>query len=121
MEERFVYLEREGAELMLEQPTGRSFVAGQLEHPYGRGINLEIEASDVDGLYQAVLAANAPVYLPMDEKWYRQDERLAGNSSSSSKTRMAISCVSSATWAHAPPDPERLLLCWGSLQTRAGQ
>ncbi len=79
MEERFVYLEREGAELMLEQPTGRSFVAGQLEHPYGRGINLEIEASDVDGLYQAVLAANAPVYLPMDEKWYRQDERLAGN------------------------------------------
>jgi hypothetical protein len=42
-EERFAYLDREGAQLMLEQPTGRSFVVGELDHPYGRGLNLQIE------------------------------------------------------------------------------
>ena len=78
-DERFAYLERLGADIMLEQPTGRSFVAGDLAHPYGRGINLQIEAPDVDLLYQAVAAANAPIHLPMEEKWYRQDETLLGN------------------------------------------
>ncbi len=78
-EERFAYLERQGADIMLEQPTGRSFVAGDLNHPYGRGINLMIEATDVELLYKALTAAEAPIYLPMEEKWYRQDETLLGN------------------------------------------
>lgn len=37
VEERFVYLEREGAELMLEQSTGRRFLDGELEQPYVAG------------------------------------------------------------------------------------
>jgi len=78
-EERFAYLEREGAELMLEQPAGRSFVAAQLEHPYGRGINLQIEVSDVDSLLNVVTAAAASLYLPLEEKWYRRDDVLLGN------------------------------------------
>lgn len=78
-DERFAYMERLGADIMLEQPTGRSFVAGELTHPYGRGINLQIEAPDVDLLYQAVRAADAPIHLPIEEKWYRQDETLLGN------------------------------------------
>ena len=78
-EERFAYLERESAELMLEQPAGRSFVAAQLEHPYGRGINLQIEVSDVDSLLNVVTAAAASLYLPLEEKWYRRDDVLLGN------------------------------------------
>ncbi|HEU0073438.1 MAG TPA: VOC family protein [Dehalococcoidia bacterium] len=78
-EESFAYLEREGAELMLQGPTERLFLAGELQPPYGRGINLQIEASDVDQLHQSVMAAGAPVYLPMEEKWYRRDQMLLGN------------------------------------------
>jgi hypothetical protein len=78
-EDRFVYLEREGAELMLEQPLGRSFVAAELQQPYGRGVNFEIEVSDVDRLHEAVIASGAPVYLPLEEKWYRRDDVLLGN------------------------------------------
>ena len=44
-EEGFAYLEREGAELMLDEPGTRPWLAGPLEHPYGRGASLQIEVS----------------------------------------------------------------------------
>ena len=78
VEERFVYLEREGAELMLEQPTRRQFLVGELEQPYGRGMNLQIEVSDVDALYERVCASGASVPVPLEERWYRRDAELLG-------------------------------------------
>ena len=78
-EERFAYLEREGAEIMLEQPTGRRFLLGELSHPYGRGMNLQIQVDDVAALYAAVQASACTVLLPLEDKWYRQDRVLCGN------------------------------------------
>jgi catechol 2,3-dioxygenase-like lactoylglutathione lyase family enzyme len=78
-EERFAYLEREGAELMLEQPTARRFVAGDLETPYGRGLNLQIEVSDVEALYKAVRAEGVRLFLELEDRWYRRDGELLGN------------------------------------------
>ncbi len=69
--EKFVYLGREGAELMLEQPTGRAFLAGALERPYGRGMNLQIQVTSVAALHANVLKAGASIHLPLEEKWYR--------------------------------------------------
>ncbi|MBW8729249.1 MAG: VOC family protein [Inquilinus limosus] len=79
-EERFAYLVREGAALMLDQPAdpGRIWLAGPLEHPYGRGINLQIEVADVDALHVAVLASGAPIERPLEERWYRRDSVLLG-------------------------------------------
>jgi lactoylglutathione lyase len=70
--ERFVYLERDGAELMLEQPLGRDrlFPRAELVHPYGRGINLEIDVDEVRVLYEAVLAAGLEPFLALEERWY---------------------------------------------------
>ena len=78
-DERFAYLEREGAQLMIEQSAGRAFLAGELSYPFGRGMNLQIRVGDVDSLYARVRAAGAPVYLPMEEKWYRRDRVMLGN------------------------------------------
>lgn len=72
-EERFATLEREGAQIMIEQPVGRAWVTGELVHPYGRGVNFEIGCSDVDALYARVRAAGTAVFLEMEEKWYRRD------------------------------------------------
>ncbi|MGO1077355.1 bleomycin resistance protein [Inquilinus sp. CA228] len=79
-EERFAYLVREGAALMLDQPAdpGRTWLAGPLEHPYGRGVNLQIEVADLDTLHAAVLASGAPIERPLEERWYRRDTRLLG-------------------------------------------
>jgi len=78
-EERFAYLEREGAELMIEQPTARAFVAGKLSYPYGRGMNLQIEVSDVESLYERARASGSKLYLELEERWYRRDDVLLGN------------------------------------------
>ena len=78
-EERFAYLDREGAQIMIEQPTGRAFVAGDLAYPYGRGINLQIEVSDVGSLYAQARAAGSVIYLHLEERWYRRDQTLLGN------------------------------------------
>lgn len=78
-EERFAYLDREGAQLMIEQSTGRAFLAGELAYPYGRGINLQIEVADVAALYANVKASGSPIYLPIEDQWYRRDQMLLGN------------------------------------------
>jgi catechol 2,3-dioxygenase-like lactoylglutathione lyase family enzyme len=80
-EDRFAYLEREGAELMLEQLTDgpRSFLAGPLEQPFGRGMNLQIEVADVDQLHASVIAAGHRVLLSLEERWYRDGDHQLGN------------------------------------------
>lgn len=71
-EEGFAYLEREGAELMLDTlGQTRIWLKGSLEYPFGRGINLQIETSDVDALYESVQKSGADVFLKMENKSYR--------------------------------------------------
>jgi catechol 2,3-dioxygenase-like lactoylglutathione lyase family enzyme len=71
-EERFAYLEREGAELMLQDARGpgRRFRTAPLEAPYGRGLNLQIEVSDARGLYENVLGAGVVPVLEIEVKRY---------------------------------------------------
>ena len=80
-EELFAYLVRDGVHLMLEQASGpgRRFSQAPLEHPFGRGMNLQIEVADVDTLYAAVQQSGSPVVIPMEERWYRQGVTEAGN------------------------------------------
>ncbi len=80
-EERFAYLELEGAHLMLEEAAGpgRRFRTAPLEKPNGRGINLQIRVSDVAILYDRVAHAEVSVIIPLEERWYRQGSLERGN------------------------------------------
>lgn len=80
-EERFAYLDLDGAHLMLEEAAGpgRRFRIAPLEHPYGRGVNLQIEVSDVDALHKRTQAAGISLVLPLEERWYRNDQIEYGN------------------------------------------
>lgn len=80
-EDRFAYLVREGVHLMLEEAAGpgRRFHTAPMERPFGRGMNLQIEVADVDTLYASVHRAGLSVVIPIDERWYRQDQTEAGN------------------------------------------
>lgn len=73
-EERFAYLERAGAELMLEEPVGRTWLAGSLEAPYGRGVNFQITVEDAAALKEAALVAGAPLVMDLEEKTYLRDD-----------------------------------------------
>lgn len=80
-EEQFAYLEREGAELMLEAAAGpgRRFRTAPLEHPYGRGMNLQIVCSDVSALHTRVTTTDAEVVVPLETRWYRAGDVELGN------------------------------------------
>lgn len=79
-EDNFAYLKREHAELMLDQlGESRDWIAGDLQRPFGRGINLQIEVSDVDGLHKAIRDGGFRPFLALEEKWYRRDDRFLGN------------------------------------------
>ena len=70
-------LERQGAQVMLDEyvpGSPRSWIAGPIEAPFGRGMNLDIRTDDVDELYEKVKASGAKIFLPIEDKWYRADD-----------------------------------------------
>lgn len=81
-EEGFCYLERDGAELMLDQiGVGRDFDPGlaQAPRPLGRGVNLQIEVGAIAPLLHALAGAGHPLILPPEDRWYRRDDEQLGN------------------------------------------
>lgn len=75
-EERFAYLDLDGAKLMLEEAAGpgRRFRTAPLERPFGRGMNLQIATSELDALHDRVRAAGSHLVIPMEEALYRVDD-----------------------------------------------
>jgi len=81
-EEGFSYLVLGDAQLMIDQiGIGRTFGIDEapLERPFGRGLNLQIRVPDVSAILQRLSAAGVPLYLPLEEKWYRRDDLEVGN------------------------------------------
>ncbi|MEM8972807.1 MAG: VOC family protein [Pseudomonadota bacterium] len=74
-EDRFALLQRDGAEIMLEQSNAqdRLWPKVAFEKPYGRGVNFEVQVSNVEQLHTAVVGAGLTCFLPLEERWYRHD------------------------------------------------
>ena len=79
-------LERQGSRIMLDEIRlnsmsggDRTWIAGPLEVPFGRGINLEIKTTHVDALYDRVQRAGSNIFMPIEEKWYRAKDVEIGN------------------------------------------
>lgn len=78
--EGFVFLELGTAELMLDQiGLGRDFGADERLRPrLGAGLNLQLSVSDVDAVHRRVLAADLPLVLDIEERWYRRNDEEVG-------------------------------------------
>jgi catechol 2,3-dioxygenase-like lactoylglutathione lyase family enzyme len=76
--EKFAYLDLDGAEIMIEQETD-FWLTAKRERPYGRGINLQIEVADLDGVLARLSAAGVALFRPLEEAWYRAGDLYAGN------------------------------------------
>ncbi len=80
VDERFAFLDLDGAELMIEQTveSTRMLVSGDLVPPYGRGLNLQISVDDVDLVHTRIISAGCPIFLPMEERWYQANDVATG-------------------------------------------
>lgn len=73
-EEKFVYLELGGAQIMLEQQHEHSWVTGPLVRPLGRGINLQIEVQALGDIADRLRLAEIGLYEGPTESWYRENQ-----------------------------------------------
>lgn len=74
-EEGFVFLDRDGAQFMLEEVRGDDgWITAPLEAPLGRGVNFEIKVKSIDALHKRLVDADWPLYRQMQERWYRSDD-----------------------------------------------
>lgn len=79
-EEQFAYLTLGKAQVMLEQHSlgDRSFVNGELAHPYGRGINFQLAVPSLDDVAYRCAQHGLSLFLPVEERWYRQGTEEVG-------------------------------------------
>jgi catechol 2,3-dioxygenase-like lactoylglutathione lyase family enzyme len=75
--EGFAFLDRCGAQIMLDQrdlgsPERRNlWETGPMERPYGRGINFEVQVDDLAGIIARLERAGVRLYFGPEERWYR--------------------------------------------------
>lgn len=77
-ESKFAFLSLQGSQVMLEE-LNKSWKTGKLEYPFGRGINLQIEVTNIAPLINSLKKNNYPIKVEAQENWYRQGKRLLGN------------------------------------------
>jgi catechol 2,3-dioxygenase-like lactoylglutathione lyase family enzyme len=72
-EDRFLYLNRAGVQVMLEEAMapGRRWVTGKLEQPFGRGVNLQMTVDAIAPILAALWGAGWALFLEPEEVWYR--------------------------------------------------
>lgn len=78
-EHGFAYLERGRAQIMIEQiDETSSWFTGEMERPFGRGINLQIDIDDLDALVEKLGAAGVALFRDPTDRWYRVDDHETG-------------------------------------------
>lgn len=77
--EGFAYITMGPAHIMLDQiAVGRNWLMGDVEYPLGRGINFEIAVAELQPIQDRLGAADWPLFLEPEEKWYRAGDEEIG-------------------------------------------
>lgn len=74
----FAYLELEKVHIMIEQIHEQGWSTGTLEAPLGRGVNFQIELSDIASVLERLNSANVSLFREPKETWYDVGETLSG-------------------------------------------
>ena len=79
-EEHFAFLSYQGSQIMIEQFWfSGDWITGQLEPPFGRGINFQIKTDDLESLLSPLRRVQYPLFAEPHEKWYREGDMFNGN------------------------------------------
>lgn len=79
-EDKFVFLSLGEIQFMLQELSDdNKWEIGKLEYPFGRGVNFQLEVLDVLNIYNNLVDNGYVITFPLEENWYRQDDKLLGN------------------------------------------
>ena len=68
-ENKFAFLSYNGSQIMLEQ-INENWNVGALEHPFGRGINFQIETTEIENISNRLKENNIKIYKDIFESKY---------------------------------------------------
>lgn len=74
-ERGFAFLELEGGQIMIEQYNG-TWKTGELEYPFGRGINFQFGVRNVQKLYDRIAKEGYPFFQEIETYAYRKDDMM---------------------------------------------
>ena len=69
-QDKFVFVSYCGSQIMLEQ-INDNWNTGKLEYPLGRGINFQIETTEVEQIQNRLIQNNVPIYKQIFESIYQ--------------------------------------------------
>ena len=52
---------------------------GDMKHPFGRGINFQIEINNINQLLLRLNDHSCPIFMLPKDNWYRVNDKLFGN------------------------------------------
>ena len=79
-EDKFAFLSLGEIQIMLQELDDyNKWEVGSLEYPFGRGVNFQMEVDDVLKIHNNLIAKGYEITFPLEENWYRQDDKLLGN------------------------------------------
>lgn len=66
---------------MIEELTDndKKWLSGSLEHPFGRGMNIQMTTTNIDALAETLRSHGVPFFMELEEKWYRRATDSVGN------------------------------------------
>lgn len=79
-EDKFAFLQLEDVQIMVQEINKKNnkWETGMLEYPLGRGINFQIDVKNIDEIYEKLSQNEYPIFVPMEEHYYRKDDELLG-------------------------------------------
>lgn len=75
VDDKFCFLELDGNQLMIEE-VNDNWNVGELEYPFGRGVNISMEVSDIDKLYSFVKEKQYPIFREMQIDSYQVGDKV---------------------------------------------
>lgn len=75
---KFAFLSFQGSQIMIEEVSSK-WETGSLKHPFGRGINFQIEVKDVQPLIKSLKENKYSLFKGPKDNWYKKDNKLLGS------------------------------------------
>ncbi len=79
-EDKFVFLQLENIQIMLQEINKKEnkWETAKLEYPLGRGINFQIDVTNIDKIYNKLKEGKYKIFVDIENHWYRKDNILIG-------------------------------------------
>lgn len=79
-ENKFAFISLGEIQFMLQELTkDDKWTVAPLTHPFGNGINFQLEVTNLDQIYNNLENNNYKIAFDIETNWYRQDNKLLGN------------------------------------------